>query len=72
MEEIGGFNEGDTVFLDNLINKFGGTYREGDHNPMNTPGVIYGEDNAYDGRLLVKWSNGKSNTYLASNLRHAN
>lgn len=62
------FNEDDQVVLDNLIDSDGGKY-EAVGNPLNTIGVIYGEDNAHAGRLLVKWSNGESNSYLPSNLK---
>jgi hypothetical protein len=63
------FNEGDTVELTNMIDSDSGMYERGEHNPTKTEGVIYGEDNAHEGRLLVNWSNGKSNSYLPKNLK---
>ena len=69
MEEIVGFNKGDTVELTNMIDSDGGFYERGEHNPTKTEGVITGEDNAHVGRLLVNWANGKSNSYLPKNLK---
>lgn len=69
MIEIAGFNEGDTVKLTNRIDFDGNFYEEGEQNPTGIEGVVYGEDNAHDGRLLVKWDNGKSNSYLPKNLK---
>jgi hypothetical protein len=71
MEEVIGFNEGDNVVLINIVDSDGGEY-DALGNPLNTVGVICGEDSDYTGRILVNWSNGESNSYIPSNLKCVN